>query len=144
MIRGFIFDYNRTIYDTVRDRPTPDVYRVLDRLGEDAPLCLISKGGDERREQIRRFGLDQYFIDVQVVEDKRTEHLERCAQLMGMRGLEIGVVGDRVRSEIRLANSLGMFTIWYRRGKFAGELPRNVHERPCAVIHRLDRLFEYV
>ena len=147
MIRGIIFDFNRTLYDPETGMLTEGALDLLEHLKAKVyKMCLISKKTtSDRREQISRLGLDGYFLDVQVLDEdaKTAKSFERCSEVMALQASEIAVVGDRVRSEIALGNDLGMMTFWYRAGKFASEAPRNSREIPGNTIWRLEKLKDY-
>ena len=53
---------------------------------------------------------------------------------------EVSVVGDRVKSEIKIANSLGMTSTWSKRGEFASELPETSGEEPDFIIFSLSEI----
>ncbi len=139
MIKGIIFDFNRTLFDPERKALVSVALPLLKELQQKGyKLCLISrKTVEERREDISRFGLDQYFMHIVVVEEKEKQHFEECIAAMKLQPEEIAVVGDRVRSEIYFGNILGMRTIWFKSGKFAKEEPRQKEEEPEYVIKDL-------
>jgi len=143
MIRGLIFDFNRTIYNPEEDRlieGSEKLLRVLKRLG--FKLCLLSKRTREnRREQIFQLGLDRYFDKILIIKgDKKEKHFQECLSSMCLSSPEVVVIGDRVESEILIANRLGMLTIWFQRGKFANVLPKNKFQKPDYVITNLEEI----
>ena len=145
MIKGIIFDFNRTVYDPETSELTKGVLGLLYRLvAQRYRLCLISKKtAEDRAEQISELGLDKYFVDIQVIEGNKTEqNFERCMQVMSLDASEIAVVGDRTREEIRLGKKFGMRTIWYKSGKFAAEIPRGPEEEPDYAVTRLEEMVE--
>jgi len=145
MIKGIIFDFNRTLYDPETSSLAPGALEALDRLSEKGyKMCLLSKKTQEdRRERISELGLDKYFLDIQVIEgERREENFERCSRVMSLNNCEIAVVGDRIRSEITLGNRLGMATIWYKSGKFASETPRITEEKPDYTITALSEVLD--
>jgi FMN phosphatase YigB (HAD superfamily) len=147
MIKGIIFDFNRTLYDPDTQQLTPGVLKILDTLIKDGyKLCLLSKKTkDERREQIAQLGLDKYFLNIQVVEGEKTEsNLQECTRIMNTTYSQTAIVGDRVKSEIRLGNILGMKTIWYKSGKFANETPQNALEQPKYIITNLEDMIKHI
>lgn len=147
MVRGIIFDFNRTLYNPETSSLTSGTLDLLRYLKNSSyKLCLISKKTqEERREQISELGLDLYFPDILVIEGEKTKQdFEMCAKAMSLAYSEIAVVGDRVRSEITLGNEIGMTTFWYRSGKFASETPRNKEEEPDFIIDRLEELVDYL
>ncbi|MBU3906702.1 MAG: HAD hydrolase-like protein [Nanoarchaeota archaeon] len=140
MIRGVIFDFNRTLYN-------PDTYQlnggalaILDEFTKRGYLmCLISKRTvSGRDEKITGFGLEKYFKKIQVIEgEKSSSSFLECAQAMNLANEEVAVIGDRTRSELSAGKKIGMKTIWYQQGKFASEfaLPG---EEPDEIIHKLE------
>ena len=147
MIKGAIFDFNRTIYDPESDALIEGSLDLLEKLiSEGYKLCLLSKKTTkDRRQQISNLGLDEYFLGIQVIEGKKSvENLERCRQVMSLKASEIAVVGDRVQGEISLGNQLGMVTIWYKSGKFSNEMPQNESQKPTHTITKLEETLQYL
>jgi ribonucleotide monophosphatase NagD (HAD superfamily) len=54
------------------------------------------------------------------------------------------VIGDRIKEEIRVGNSCGMATAWYRCGKFAQELPQQDIEEPKYIITNLEQVLKLI
>ncbi len=146
MAKGVIFDYNRTIYD-------PDTHALSEGALEVLAVCrerhlrmsLISTGDSSRSLEIEQLGIAHFFDKIIIVpkdkgEEKTRGHFEECARAMGLPYHHIAVVGDRVRSEIRLGNALGMHTYWYKRGKYAAEEPSAKEEHPEHTITSLAEL----
>lgn len=146
MIKGIIFDFNRTIYDPDIPGLTIGSTNLLEKLINDGyKMCLISKASSiERKDEISKLGLDKYFIDIQVIVDghKTEENFERCIQIMSLKPDEIAVVGDRIKKEIYLGNLFGMTTVWYKSGKFANELPDCDDEKPTFTISNLNDVLQ--
>lgn len=139
MIKGIIFDFNRTIYDPEKNALTEGVIELLEDLSSRFQLCLLSKTDEaDRRKQISELGLDKYFKDIQVNEEEKQEsHFQRCLMIMNLKASEVAVIGDRVAGEIFVGNQLGMLTVWYKSGKFAARLPQNEQEIPDHTITTL-------
>ena len=150
MIKGILFDFNKTLYDPELDAIIDDADMILQKLKNDGyQLCLISKlsqkSYDSRAEQISQLGLDRYFIDIQIIEGNKTEeHFQRCVRIMSLNPSEIAVVGDRIREEITLGNRLGMRTIWYKNGKFSEESPQSHDEKPQHTITSLKEIYKHL
>lgn len=138
MKRIIIFDFNRTIYDPDSKHLVQGAKLVLRTLlRRRFGLYLISRAGRSRRQLIENLGIKQYFVRVIVAREKSKKDLERiAARLSIMRGSSF-VIGDRVRSEIRIGNALGLQTVWVRAGKFADELPIKVIEQPTYTVNEL-------
>lgn len=139
MIKGIIFDFNRTIYDPEKGRLTKGIIELLKSLSSRYQFCLLSKKAEaDRRKQISELGLDKYFKDIQVNEGKKQKsHFQRCLRIMNLKASEVAVIGDRVAGEIHVGNQVGMLTIWYKSGKFATRLPQNKQEIPDYTITTL-------
>lgn len=147
MIKGIIFDFNRTIYDPETSKLTSGALDLLDSLkNKGYKMCLLSKKTKEDRiELIIGSGLEKYFSDIRVIDGEKTlMDFERCARVMTLDNPEIAVVGDRIRSEITPGNKLGMRTIWYKSGKFSSETPRTPEEEPTYTLTRLEELTDYL
>ncbi len=141
MIRGFIFDFSGTVYDKRSGDFVEGAKEALEYLFRRYPLALISKsGGRKKRTLISSLGLDRYFMSVLVVDEKRSADFLKCASVMGVLPENIAVVGDKVTSEIRIGNLLGMKTIWLKRGKYAGLFPSSKDEEPDVIITDLLQL----
>ena len=143
MIKGIIFDFNRTLFDPDKNNLNLGVLDLLDELLDAGfKLCLLSKRSQEdRREQISKLGLDKYFLDIQVIEGDKTEYnFKRCINIMALGSEEILVIGDRIKKEIFLGNKLGMKTIWYRSGKFLDEPPSSKQEEPSKTVSNITEL----
>lgn len=133
-----IFDFNRTIYDPDNDRlilGARFVLRILLRRG--FLLYLLSRAGKSRRELIKNLGIGQYFSRIVVAEEKSKKDFEKIITRKFVKRSLSFVVGDRVRKEISIGNSLGLQTIWLKTGKFANEKPRKKIERPTYVVRTL-------
>ena len=143
LIKGVIFDYNRTVFDPVHDSLMPGAKVLLDYLTEnDIKLTLLSKSYQPGREQqIRDLGISGYFEEIIVTyEDKQPSHFYRLLREMGLQPGEVCVIGDRIKSEIVIANQLGMKTIWLKQGKFKDELPEDRKEVPDITITSLEEI----
>jgi FMN phosphatase YigB (HAD superfamily) len=53
---------------------------------------------------------------------------------------EVFVVGDRIDSEIKYGNRLGMTTVYLNRGKYSAIKPRDENEIPNFKIQSLEEL----
>ncbi|MCL5427780.1 MAG: HAD hydrolase-like protein [Candidatus Marsarchaeota archaeon] len=141
MIRGVIFDFNRTLYDPDSRQLAEGALQLLGRLrSRGYAMCLISKkSAEDRRGHIASLGIGVYFKRILVIEGSKQEaHFSECMDAMALPSREIAVVGDRIREEIALGNRMGMRTVWYRAGKFADELPEGEDQEPWATVTSLD------
>ena len=138
MKKIILFDFNRTIYDPDNRRLISGarfVLRTLLRRG--FLLYLVSRAGKSRRGLIKNLGIEQYFSRIVITKEKNKQHFETLvAPKIIDRSLSF-VVGDRVRKEINIGNSLGLQTVWLKTGKFADEKPRKKIERPTCTVYML-------
>ena len=139
-----IFDYNRTIYDPDNDCLMPHAKQMLDDLKENrVKLFLIAKGDDERKKKIEQLGLVPYFERIIVNKSKSAEDYQSCKDTYPEE-TDFFAVGDRVKEEIRHANSCGITTIWFRNGKFANEKSENDLEKPKFTVQSLKEVYSIV
>lgn len=143
MKKIIIFDFNRTIYDPDNNALISGAGFVLQTLlRRGFSLYLISRAGKSRKELIENLGIGKYFFRIIVAKEKSKKDFERIATPMAINQNLSFVVGDRVRKEIRIGNSLGLQTIWFKSGKFADEKPRRKIEWPTYTVSFLrDILF---
>lgn len=100
-------------------------------------MYLISRAGKSRKELIENLDIGKYFSRVIVAKEKSKKDFQRLAAPMAINRKLSFVVGDRVRKEISIGNSLGLQTIWFKSGKFADEKPRKKVERPTYIVSSL-------
>jgi putative hydrolase of the HAD superfamily len=74
--------------------------------------------------------------------DKTLDNFQHGLEVLGFMPEEILVIGDRIKSEIILANQMGMKTVWYKSGKFAGEAPESEDEEPDWVVGELGEVIQ--
>lgn len=143
MIKGVIFDYNRTIYDPLAGSLMPGAKSLLDYLaGNKIKLTLLSKTfRPGRKEQIQELGISGYFEEIIVTyEDKQPAHFNRLLTAMSLKPTQVCVIGDRIKSEIVIGNQMGMKTIWLQMGKFKDERPESPIEDPDLIISSLKEI----
>lgn len=136
-LKAVIFDFNRTVFDPDADALMPGAAELIAMLRKNGvTLFLIAKGDDERRKNIERLGLVPFFAKIIVNQSKSAEDYQSCVNLCPG-STQFFAIGDRVREEIRHANSCGMTTIWFRNGKFSSEEPESDEELPHFTIASL-------
>ena len=145
MIKGIIFDFNRTLYNPDTKKLEEGALALLNDL-YNYRLCLVAKRTTEDKENlISGLGLNKYFLDIQIIDGHKQEsHFQRSLAQMRLSASQVTVVGDRIKEEIKLANMMNMQTIWYRQGKFADELPKEDFEFPTYTITKLEDLVYYL
>jgi len=131
LVEAALRAYNR---DKVNDiKPFDDVVPALRSLRRQGyKLFLVTSGVHARQERkIYMLGLKPYFEEV-VINDLMTRH--------GLTPQECVAVGDRVHSEIHVANYLRMTTVQMIHGRYKSLLPKNELEEPDYKISRISEL----
>lgn len=144
MIKGIIFDFNRTLYDPDNHRVFRGVRGLLGRLYKKFSLSLVTTEAVDRSYVLEGNKLVSFFKCIESVDEKTPEIFLECCREMQLEPSEVVAVGDRIRGEIVAANKAGMKTIWLKRGKFANEFPENDNEKPNFIIADLKELEEIV
>jgi uncharacterized cofD-like protein len=123
----------------------PDVSDTLAALHKSYKLILVTSGVSERqRNKISKLGLDGCF-DLILIDDihEKLSKRERFLAAMANYGLtarDILVVGDRVFSEIKIGNQLGMVTTQMQHGHYANITPSKGWENPDYVIKQISEV----
>ncbi len=138
MIKAIIFDFNRTIYLPEFGIIPRGTIRLLERLKKKGlKMALVSMSEGRKQEIIREYGLSSYFSVIKMVKKKDEDVFVEVMDKLRVDADEIAVIGDRIRSEITIGNSLGMRTVWLRQGKFRNEIPISEKEMPDFVVEGL-------
>ena len=118
MIKAIIFDYNKTMYlPDLKEIPT-ETFELLKRLRYSGIILgLISSRAPKRREQFEKFCLYTYFDFIKIVDKKKISDFRASLKYFKVKKSEMLVVGDRLEEEIKLANILGIKSVWIRHGK---------------------------
>ena len=108
-------------------------------------LFLVSSGVHARQERkIYMLGLKPYFDEIIINDSEIGAKLEECyIDLMTRHGLtpqECVAVGDRIHSEIHVANFLRMTTVQMTHGRYKSLLPKNELEEPDYRIAHISEL----
>jgi uncharacterized cofD-like protein len=146
MVNAAMRAYNR---DKVGDiNAFDDVIPTLKTLRDQGySLFLVSPGVFARQERkIYILGLRQYFDEIIINDSEIGTELEECyIDLMTRHGLtpqECVCVGDRIHSEIRIANYLRMTTVQMIHGRYKSLLPKNELEEPDFRISQVSKLLD--
>jgi FMN phosphatase YigB (HAD superfamily) len=140
MIKAVIFDYGYTLYDRDEVSLYSEVNQVINDLFEQGyKLALVSRAEDVdlRREEIREHGLDDFFEIIDIVPKESEKEFNWIFDELEVKPEEVMVVGDRVKSEISVGNSLGCMTVWVPRGPFVLETPKTKEQKPDFTIKDL-------
>jgi len=118
MIKAIIFDYGYTIFDSEKQLFQTNALSVVEALAPKYKLILVSKTKDTgaRLRQIEKAGFDQYFDYIQVLPKEENKNFENILRHYKFKPEEYFVIGDRITSEIREGNRLGMKTCRFRYG----------------------------
>ena len=114
----------------------PGVPETLDALKKKGiKLVLITSGIHERQaKKIRILGLEKKFDLVLIHDIERDQskfgEFKRAMKQLRLSPVNVIVVGDKVSSEIKMANKLGMASVRILRGRFSKIKPRNELEEP--------------
>lgn len=141
-MKAVIFDYNRTLFDPEKGELYPEAVEVLEKIKGRFKLALVAKGDAGRIKQIEKLGLAKYFESIVVNNEKNLSDYNKTMEKLGIEPEEAYVIGDRVSEEIKMGNTLGAVTVWFRNGKFKGELPKSKDELPSYLIENLKHLLE--
>lgn len=136
-----IFDWKRTLYDPDARELYDGAQEIMKQLhSKRIRMMLIGKdqGGDMNAE-LDKLAARRYFERVLFTNQNKTPELFReFTQDVDLK--DVWVVGDRVRSEIKVGNSIGANTVWLKSGKFAHEAPLDVIEIPDYTVSSLREL----
>lgn len=145
MIKWIIFDFNRTLYIPELQKIPEETIQLLKNLKNIGfSLALISIREAEREDMIKAYNLSSIFSILKFVDEKTINIFKETLQSIKCNADEVLVVGDRIKSEIKIANMLGIKTIWYKQGKFSKELPVEKIEFPNWTIDSLSQMMSII
>lgn len=148
----------RTVIDKFCFKEVAPYRTELEELYEEAPavikalaqkyeLGIIANQLDGLKERLEAFGLLKYFKyiisswDVQVMKpDIRI--FEYALAKANCKSQNACMIGDRLDNDILPAKSLGMKTVWIKRGFGALQKPLSKSEEPDYTINNLSQLLE--
>lgn len=136
-MRTMIFDWKQTLYNPEEKKLIDGAVDILSYLKDKGVyLAVIGKGGDDMYDEVARLGVKEYFDHIAFREGTKDAGL--FTEVVDIEGpAQTVFVGDRVRSELEVGNSLGCRTIWVKQGKFANELPENKNQIPTHTVTSL-------
>lgn len=135
-----IFDYNRTIFNPETGQLYPGVLDMLRSIAGRHEIFLLSMNEPGREAGLAELGIEDFFQGV-VFSNTKDESAFR--RLVGD-SKDVLVVGDRIESEIRTGNALGLITVWIQQGAFARDVPTSVAEEPAHTIRNIVELQEII
>jgi ribonucleotide monophosphatase NagD (HAD superfamily) len=134
---SIIFDWKRTLYDPDSSTLIVGAVELLEFLANhNIPMYLIGKGNQEMYDETARLGIAKYFTEILFVEGSKDPQ-DFIKYVDTQNPNNTIVIGDRIRSELKVGNSIGATTIWVKQGKFANELPETDVEKPNYTVYNL-------
>lgn len=124
-------------------KPFPDVIPTLKYLKKARyKIFLLTVGVYERQERkIQILGIKHYFNEI-IINDQEIglpmeDCIRECLQRHKIKPQEAVMVGDRIRHELRAANSIGLITIQMLHGRFKNENAMSEIDKPNYKIKRI-------
>lgn len=118
MIKAVIFDWINTLY-SYEQGLYPFSKEILDYLTPKYSLGLVTlalPGVTERKEEIRKSGLENYFKSVVIELQKSSEQYVKCISELNLSPSECAVVDDQL-ANIITAQSVGCVVYWVTSSK---------------------------
>lgn len=125
-----ILDFNRTLYDPDTKTLFEGVLDFLETYSKSYVLAIIGKGDEKRIRLINELNIKHFFKYIVVKEEKEMSDFLRCMNKLGFGPKETWSIGDRIKKEIVMSNKVNIQTIWFKKGKFASEVPMGEEEKP--------------
>ena len=125
----------------------PNVKETLSNLRENYKIILVTSGIRERQEKkIDILGLKNSF-DLILIDDiseklSKEDRFLAAARNFKLNPNEIIIVGDRIFSEIRIGNMLGMITVQMMHGMYSTLVPVKGLETPDFRIQKIEELHD--
>lgn len=144
LVQSALRAYNRDEVDDVT--PFPDVIPTLQKLRTQGYMRLLVTSGVHRRQarKIDILGIRPHFDEILINDSDIGPELEECyMDLMARHGLtpqECVAVGDRIHSEIRVANFLRMTSVQMTHGRYRAMPAKNELEEPDFRIEKISEL----
>jgi 2-phospho-L-lactate transferase/gluconeogenesis factor (CofD/UPF0052 family)/FMN phosphatase YigB (HAD superfamily) len=139
-VRALEAVYNREDVEMIA--PYPDAVQALTELKSlGCKLILLTVGRTSRQKnKIDQLGVASYFD--RIIMEGPPSHDYWISEILdeyGYKPEEVAIVGDRTQDEIRSGNTLGLTTVWLRRGRF-GEVDPGEGDRPDYTIGFLSQV----
>ena len=150
MIKLFIFDYGRTLFDRERDIFFEDAREVLEHLSNKYRLAIVSFSRpcdvQERKHALVEHGICDLFEEIvfcDTPEGKDDAYL-RISRITDIPINEIAIVDDYVIRGIAWGNRNGATTYWFKNGKFSNQMPNSATGIPSYTICELRTILETI
>jgi FMN phosphatase YigB (HAD superfamily) len=135
-----IFDFNRTLYDPDKHQLMPGAVELLQGAkAKGYVLLLLGKAAASRAQLMEELGINSYFAEVMLVEEKSDALFEGFAKRHSADKTRSYVIGDRAQGELKYGYRGGWRTIWLKAGKFADELPM-ADQQPNYIVDSLEKV----
>jgi uncharacterized protein len=108
-LRGLILDVDNTIIGDSETEVSPEVRQWIDTTRQDHSIWLISNNLSNRRIQCIAESLNLPYRSRAGKPSRRT--VRKALDAMELQSAEVGMVGDRLFTDVIAGNRLGMFTI---------------------------------
>jgi FMN phosphatase YigB (HAD superfamily) len=148
-----IFDLDDTLYDTsnrldpvmpnyANMRLYPEALEILRDIPKEKVLVTFGKE-EVQKKKIETLKIEPYFKEIYIFED-RSRKLEGFRQILEKYNVanpkEVIVIGDRIDTEIRYGNMLGVTTVHLNIGKYRMLMPKDELEIPTHTVNSLTEL----
>lgn len=142
-MKTVILDWKRTLYDPENLKLLEGALQLLKFLkSHKIKTILIGKGGNDMMHEVQRLKVSNLFSNMIFIGDKKTT--SEFKPYVTKNPKDTLVVGDRVRAEIEIGNSLGTITAWIQQGRFATEQPINKKQKPTYIFSSLENLLVFL
>ena len=133
----------------VTAKPLPEIANTLQKLSEKTKLALTTKRKVPNKdviEQLKKFGLEQYFQTVITACDKfnpkpSPDALNECSRKLGLKTSECAVVGDST-VDIKAGKSAGAKTVAVTSGIFSQDELKK--EKPDLILTNVTELPDFL
>ncbi len=128
----------------------PGVKKTLRRLRKNGIKILVVTRGipNRQKKKVQLLGLKKLVDWIEIQDQHKTlskkEHFEKALKKFGLKPEECVSVGDRLHSEIRISNLLGMHTVQMLHGRFAAVPPLKETEEPDFRIKQIAELLPVI
>ena len=138
-----ILDWKGTLFASEADElieGAEELVKYLHDKGVELVLIGKDQGGD-MYQKLEESGLGKFFRSIDFISNDKSSDLFK-KRSVGATREEIWVVGDRIKSEVKVGNEMGAKTLWIKRGKFADETPQSPEEEPNVTVANLREALE--
>ena len=146
-----IFDLDDTLFPRLPDNYTeedlqnislyPNAREILSN--KNIQSFLVTKGDFKfQNKKIDNLQIRSFFSKIFVCQND--EDKKRCFQeiMLSNKNEKVLIIGDRINSEIRWGNELGLTTIRFMRGKYKDLKPTNNYEKSNHEIYSFSELLD--